>query len=71
MDGTTAIHPPETTTMLDEAPVRLCCGKRHYGVVCPDGMVMCQLCYDRFPKDKLFRDEEGYYHDICVECQIG
>lgn len=56
---------------IDHGPVRLCCGKRHWGIVCPDGFIMCQLCFDRFPKNKLFRDEEGYYHDICVECQIG
>lgn len=37
----------------DEAPVRLCCFKRHWGAICPDGKVMCCLCFDRFEQSEL------------------
>ena len=26
-----------------QPPVRLCCGQRHWGVQCPDGLVMLKL----------------------------
>ena len=52
---------------LNEAPVRLCCGQRHYGVVCPDGMVMCCLCFFRIPLDDL-AEEDGTKIDICKPC---
>jgi hypothetical protein len=35
--------------MLDQSPVRICCGQRHDGAVCPDMHFMCCLCFDRFP----------------------
>lgn len=48
-------------------PVRLCCFKRHTGSVCPDGLVMCQLCFDRFPIDQL-NTVDGVPEDICKNC---
>lgn len=52
---------------MREPPYRLCCGKPHWGPVCPDGLVMCQLCYDRVKQGDLHRDEEGTW-DICQKC---
>lgn len=54
--------------MLNEPPYRLCCGKQHWGVVCPDGKVMCQLCYERFEKDQLHRLDDGCLEDVCRDC---
>lgn len=61
-----------------DAPVRSCCGQRHYGPVCPDGLVMCCHCFNRFPKDRLALAEEGdgldpssapIYLDVCRTCK--
>lgn len=52
---------------MDEPPVRLCCGQRHWTVACPDGRVMCCLCFERFGQDELFGDEEGAW-DVCLGC---
>lgn len=52
---------------MDEAPVRLCCGQRHWAVACPDGRVMCCLCFDRFEQEELYSDDEGTW-DICAAC---
>ena len=49
------------------APVRLCCYQRHYGPVCPDGKVMCELCSNRFDITDLKVDDEGTW-DICKGC---
>lgn len=54
--------------LLPFAPVRLCCGKRHRGVVCPDGLVPCCLCFGRFPLEMLSKDDDGNLLDICLEC---
>lgn len=51
-----------------EAPVRLCCGQRHVGVVCPDGLVMCCLCFKRFAPDELSLNERGQLQDVCRAC---
>ena len=52
--------------VLSEAPVRLCCFERHYGVVCPDGLVMCCLCFERVTLDHLLTDpKDGRKIDIC------
>lgn len=52
-----------------ETPVRLCCGQRHIGPICPDGKVMCQLCFDRFDTNDLAIDpEDGKKWDVCIEC---
>jgi hypothetical protein len=53
---------------LDKAPVRLCCGKRHFGPQCPDGKVMCCLCFDRFPVDELSETADGHKQDVCKSC---
>lgn len=49
------------------APVRLCCGQRHYGAQCPDGKVMCCLCFGRFPVEEL-NVTDGSPEDVCVTC---
>lgn len=51
-----------------EPPARLCCGQKHWGVVCPDGLVMCQLCFERVPISKLHLTENGQPEDVCSEC---
>ena len=48
-------------------PVRLCCGQRHYGPVCPDGKVMCCLCFTRVSQDNL-ATEDGQKVDVCIPC---
>lgn len=53
---------------LDQAPVRLCCGQRHFGVVCPDGKVMCCLCFHRFAQEDLNVREDGEKEDVCKPC---
>lgn len=52
---------------MSQAPVRLCCGQRHAGVVCNDGKVMCQLCFLRFPVEELHQTDNGP-EDVCVDC---
>jgi len=54
--------------MQGDAPVRLCCGQRHFGVVCPDGKVMCCLCFGRFTPDELSETVDGDKQDVCVPC---
>lgn len=54
--------------MTNGPPVRLCCGQAHWGIICPDGKVMCQLCFSRFDKSGLFRDSSGDIWDVCREC---
>lgn len=52
-------------------PVKLCCGKRqseHNGVVCPDGLVMCALCFERVEPEKLYVDGDGVRWDVCKPC---
>ena len=48
------------------APVRICCGKRHLSVDCPDGHVMCCLCFDRFPVSDLNFAENGGFEQVIV-----
>ena len=48
--------------------IRLCCGQEHTGVICPDGLVMCCLCFDRFPQDALAVDSDGLKWDVCAPC---
>ena len=50
------------------ASVRLCCGKRHLGSVCPDGKVMCCLCFERFDQDQLNVAANGQKEDVCKKC---
>lgn len=53
--------------MSGGGPVRLCCGQRHMGAVCPDGKVMCCLCFGRFGVDQLATDK-GQPTDVCQPC---
>jgi hypothetical protein len=53
---------------MDEPPVRLCCGQRHAGPVCPDGRVLCCICFTVVPQDQLYADEEGQKWDECRDC---
>lgn len=50
------------------APYRICCGTRHWGSVCPDGGVMCQLCFGHITQDKLHVLPTGLKEDICQDC---
>jgi hypothetical protein len=45
----------------------LCCGERHIGPECPDGLVMCCICFMRVEKHKLAIDD-GDLIDVCQLC---
>ncbi len=50
-------------------PVRVCCGHRHAGSVCPDGKVFCCICFNRVEQDKLAVDpKDGKMWDVCQKC---
>jgi len=51
-----------------EPPFRLCCGQQHWGPVCPDGRIMCQLCFERKYKHDLYVDDNQITWDICAQC---
>lgn len=53
---------------LPIAPMRLCCFQRHYGVVCPDGKVMCCICFGRFEQSDLNVTDDGSREDVCIAC---
>lgn len=54
--------------MID--PVRICCGQRHLGPKCPDGKVMCCICFDRFDEEDLMTDpKDGKKWDVCKGCE--
>lgn len=55
---------------LQEIPVRLCCGQRHWTVECPDGLVMCDICFDRTAKENLMKDTDGTLWNICQGCGL-
>ena len=57
-----------TRLPLREAPVRLCCLQRHWGPICPDGKVMCCLCFERFEIEDLTEAENGQKQDVCRDC---
>lgn len=59
-------------------PIRICCGERHHGPVCPDGLAMCCHCFKRVPRSRLHVLEEGggadvssapIYEDVCRTCK--
>jgi len=54
--------------MSDKPPVRLCCGHRHYGAQCPDGLVMCCVCFTKVTLSELAK-ENGQLIDVCKECR--
>ena len=51
-------------------PVRLCCGQRHMTTQCPDGLVMCCLCFHRFPIAELTTEPNGDKVDVCMGCTV-
>lgn len=55
-------------SLNQKPPVRLCCGTRHYGPVCPDGLVMCAICFERVEKENLNTLPDGRKEDVCVRC---
>jgi hypothetical protein len=57
-----------TSEIVVTAPVRLCCGQRHLGAVCPDGMVMCCVCFYRFSPAGLYVDAQKDRWDVCLGC---
>lgn len=59
-------HANETQTERI-TPLRVCCMQRHGGVQCPDGLVMCCICFDRFTVDQLAVDD-GSRVNVCAEC---
>lgn len=51
-----------------EIPVRICCGQPHLGPECPDGKVMCCLCFERVEKSELNILPDGSMEDVCKRC---
>lgn len=53
-------------------PIKLCCFHRmseHSGPQCPDGKVMCCLCFERFEVGDLATDPaDGKKVDVCKPC---
>lgn len=60
--------PHHQTDLAVEPPVRLCCAQRHWGAICPDGKVMCCLCFERFEQADLSETVDGDKQDVCVTC---
>ena len=56
---------------MNEPPVRLCCFQRHYGAQCPDGKVMCCICFERFTLEELNKTPEGKLEDVCNACAMN
>lgn len=54
--------------MNQEPPTRLCCGKPHYGAVCPDGKVMCCLCFERVNQEDLNTGPDEQKENVCKAC---
>lgn len=52
----------------ERPPVRLCCGQRHWDAICPDGLVMCALCFDRFEIKDLHVTPDGNVENVCNRC---
>lgn len=59
-------------------PIRICCGQKHHGPVCPDGLVMCCVCFRRVTQDRLAVLEAGSGNgvedapilvDMCLTCK--
>ena len=53
---------------MNDVPYRLCCGQQHCGPVCPDGRVMCDLCFDRVRQSDLNILPDGSRENICRTC---
>lgn len=67
-DGKWQCVPPPTHNGQWLPPVRLCCGERHFGPVCPDGKVMCCLCFERKSIEDLNTTPDGKVEDVCKIC---
>lgn len=52
----------------DKPPHRLCCGKPHFGAVCPDGNVVCCLCFKRVVLSDLNAASDGQNENVCKAC---
>jgi hypothetical protein len=51
------------------APYRLCCMQRHHGPMCPDGKVMCCICFGRFDvADLVTYPGDDVPTDVCKVC---
>jgi hypothetical protein len=58
---------------LNELRVHAFCGQRHASVACPDGLVVCCICFDRFPIERLNTvgldgQQMDCPEDVCVPC---
>lgn len=49
-------------------PYRLCCGKQHLGVECPDGKVLCCMCFERVEQSELNVLPDGTKENCCKRC---
>ena len=49
-------------------PIRLCCGQRHWTVACPDGLVLCGLCFCRKPVEEMNILPDGRRENVCKLC---
>ena len=58
----------QKSKLSGSVPVRLCCGQRHRGAVCPDGKVMCCICFERVSQDDLRVLPDGKKEDVCKAC---
>ena len=57
-----------TSQTTGSAPVRFCCGERHWGAVCPDGKVMCCICFRRVSQNDLNILANDKKEDVCKAC---
>ena len=57
-----------TSESSGSAPIRLCCGQAHWGAVCPDGKVMCCICFEHVSQDDLNVLANGKKEDVCKSC---
>lgn len=48
--------------------VRSCCGRRHFGAQCPDGLVRCCICFKRVTVRQLSVTFDGDLEDVCQDC---
>lgn len=49
-------------------PYRLCCGKQHLSVECPDGKVLCCICFERVEQSELNVLPDGKKENCCKRC---
>lgn len=56
------------TKKLGRPPQNMCCEERHFGDICPDGKVMCCLCFGRFDIDELYPSRPDEFLMVCKPC---